>query len=103
MTTSPPVIEIAAERALSERLSLYVELSQSILFGEAESGALQQASSTTDTLAAITEIEAGLQLSFGLGPVQNAFIRVGFEGHYWHINSANTGLWGGVLSIGGTF
>jgi hypothetical protein len=98
-----PVIEIAAERALSERLSLYAELSQRILFGEAEPGALQQASSTTDTLAAITEIEAGLQLSFGLGPVQNAFIRVGFEGHYWHINSANTGLWGGVLSIGGTF
>lgn len=98
-----PVIEIAAERSLTEQFSLYAELRQSILFGESDTTGQRGPNQSSDTIAAITEIGAGLQFNFAMGPVQNAFVRAGFEGQYWHIDGGDSGLLGGVLSVGATF
>lgn len=96
-----PTIEIEATRALSERFGLYAELRQSILFGEGVDKSGGQ-SSTTDTTGAVTEIGAGVQANFNLGAIE-AFVRAGFEGHYWHVDTSDHGLWGGVLKVGGRF
>lgn len=98
-----PTIEIEATRAITEQFALYAELRQSILFGEGESKATgQNTSSTSDTIGAVTEIGAGLQANFTLGAV-DAYVRAGFEGQYWHIDDSDHGLWGGVLKVGGRF
>lgn len=104
-----PVVKIEGTRALNEQFGIYAELSQSILFGEldererfdGEGG--QDFDFDSDTLAAITEIGAGIEYKFGLGPVSNAFVRLGFEGQYWMVDGSDHGLVGGVLKVGGRF
>ena len=93
-----PVIEIEAERSITERFGLYAELRQALLFGEQESS-----NGTSDTLSSVTEIGVGVQVNFAAGPVQNAFIRAGIEGQYWIVDSSDVGLFGGVIKVGGRF
>ncbi|NNM30663.1 MAG: hypothetical protein HKO57_14170 [Akkermansiaceae bacterium] len=117
-----PVVRIDGTRQLTEQVTLYGGLSQAILFGEQDfsrsstnraevtsppgPGAIilnGSGSSSRDTLAFVTEIEAGLQFNFNAGQIQGAHARIGIEGQYWSIGGSDFGLFGGVLGVGFNF
>jgi len=108
-----PTIQVRARRTLTDRIALYADLQQSILFGEMEwkdtetyrgdGVETNEWKSESDTLAAITEIRGGIEFLWGWNAIQNAYLRLGAEGQYWWVDSLDLGLVGGVAEVGFTF
>jgi len=112
-----PTIQIRARRTLTDRVALYADLQQSLLFGETddtldrteinnETGDefdVPDEDRSSDTMAAVTEIRGGVEFLWGFNAIQNAYLRLGAEGQYWWLNSFDVGLVGAVAEVGFTF
>ncbi|NNC88003.1 MAG: hypothetical protein HKN82_06025 [Akkermansiaceae bacterium] len=100
-----PTIQLDGIRRLGGPWSLYGELQQSILFGEAGGRSYGKGGAAGDTLAFISEIAAGVQYDLGaaMGGLSGAHVRLGGEAQYWSIDGNDLGLYGASLGVGFSF
>jgi hypothetical protein len=113
-----PVLQLRGSRPLTDRIGIYAQFTQAILFGDSdvkEEGSFNSTSppgeggngfsskSSSDTIASITELEGGIQYNFSAGMLSDAYLRLGLEGQFWVLDSHDYGLFGGLLELGLNF
>ena len=98
-----PTFQIRGRRTLTDRIALYADFQQSFLFGERTLRFEGAPEGDSDTLASISEIRGGIEFGWGWNQIQNAYLRLGGEGQFWLVDSADIGLVGGVAEVGFNF
>jgi hypothetical protein len=96
-----PVLGLELQRQLSERLALFAQGRESLLFGSA----VTVGTAAADDVFSVTELQLGAQWHQPWYGSTSWFVRGAWEGQFWAngsgaVGHAALGLMGGILAIG---